>query len=293
MLKSLDAPRSMLGECPRWHQGESALYWLDIYGQRLHRWEPATGVRATTDLDDMVSAFAFMRGGGYVLATRRGFALADSLLRITRRLDPLVAEDSDIRFNDGAADPAGRFWAGTMNPRREPENYLYRLDLDGRAHAMESDISVSNGIGWSPDNRIMYYVDTPTRCIFAYDYDVTSGTISHRRVWVQTPEQPGTPDGITVDREGGVWCAYWDGWRVVRYDPDGKAVETVKIPVARPTACTFGGPDMRTLYITTARVGIGTDMLGQQSDAGALFAYQTSTVGLPPFEFAGLTDSHG
>jgi sugar lactone lactonase YvrE len=288
MLKTIDAPRSMLGEGPRWHAGEEALYWLDIYGQRLHRYHPDSGEATTIEFDDMVSAFAFMPAGGYVLAVKRGFALADAAMRVTRRLEPLVEDDTDIRFNDGAADAAGRFWAGTMNPRREPENYLYRLGRDGRAHVMESDIGVSNGIGWSPDNAIMYYVDTPTRCIYAYDFDVAHGTISHRRVFAGPPDHPGNPDGIAVDSEGGVWCAYWDGWRVVRFDAQGKVSEVIKMPVARPTACAFGGPDMLTLYITTARVGIGTDMLGQQPDAGALFAVQSSVAGLPPFEFAGL-----
>jgi sugar lactone lactonase YvrE len=288
MLKTIDAPRSMLGEGPRWHAGEEALYWLDIYGQRLHRYHPDSGEATTIEFDDMVSAFAFMPAGGYVLAVKRGFALADAAMRVTRRLEPLVEDDTDIRFNDGAADAAGRFWAGTMNPRREPENYLYRLDRDGRAHVMESDITVSNGIGWSPDNSVMYYVDTPTRCVYAYDFDAAHGTISHRRVFAGPPDHPGNPDGIAVDREGGVWCAYWDGWRVVRYDAHGKVSEVIKVPVARPTACAFGGPDLRTLYITTARVGIGTDMLGQQPDAGALFAVQTSVAGLPPFDFAGL-----
>ena len=178
--------------------------------------------------------------------------------------------------------PAGRFWAGTLEPGRSPSNALYCLYPDGTVQQKESGIRVSNGIGWSPDAQTMYFVDTPTKIIFAYDYEIETGAISKRRAFVDTNQQPGYPDGLTVDIEGCVWCAYWDGWRVVRYDPSGQQLFEISMPVARPTACTFGGEDLNILYITSARVNLSSAELNQQPEAGNLFAYETSTTGIAP-----------
>jgi sugar lactone lactonase YvrE len=198
------------------------------------------------------------------------------------RISRMVAElplAEDERFNDGVAGPGGRYWAGTVNGQQRPENALYCLNPNGTVQTMDYNLEGSNGIGWSPDRRTMYFVDSPRRVIYAYDFDTDAGTIANRRAFVHTPDEPGVPDGIAVDAEGCVWCAYWDGWRVVRYDPSGKALLTVPMPCARPTAPAFGGADLSQLYVASARIGFTEDELIKQPNAGSLFVIQTDTQG--------------
>lgn len=272
--------RNQLGECPRWHAALQSLFWLDIPMQTLHRYYPATGQRTETPLDERVSAFAFRRGGGFLFAAGHQIARADEDGRI---LGVVATVDiaTDARFNDGAADAAGRFWVGTLNTARRPDNRLYCFE-SGSLRVADSLIGASNGIAWGTDGRTMYLADSPRKTIFAYDFDIASGAATNRRVFVETADKPGVPDGITVDQHGGVWCAYWDGWRVVRYDAAGHATVSVRIPTPRPTACAFGGERLDILFVTSAREGIAQD----DAYAGDLFAIETGMKGLAPFEAA-------
>jgi sugar lactone lactonase YvrE len=228
--------------------------------------------------------------GGLILATRDGFAFWNEQQRALQYIVDPEADKPHNRFNDGAIDSRGRFWAGTMNTSgaRQPEGSLYRLDPDGSLHTMETGIYISNGIGWSPDDTIMYYTDTPRDTIYAYDYDAASGAISNRRIFVQTAaDQPGHPDGLTVDSEGYVWSAFWEGARIVRYTGSGQVDQVIQLPALRPTSCAFGGPNLDELYITSSGEAIPTDQQALYPFNGDLFRLKTDVKGLPMYRFGG------
>lgn len=195
------------------------------------------------------------------------------------------ADKPEARFNDGAVDRQGRFWAGTISEGFA--NSLYRLDPDGTVQKMETGIGISNGIGWSPDNKTMYFTDTPARVIYAYDFDLATGAIENRRTFVQVPEEEGFPDGLTVDSEGFIWSAHWDGWKITRYDPTGKVEREIQVLVQRPTSCTFGGAELNELYLTSASVGLSQAALKDQPLAGDLFRLKVEVKGLEEPKYLG------
>jgi sugar lactone lactonase YvrE len=277
-LRVAIAAGNLLGECPRWHAPSQSLYWLDITAQVLHRYLPAAGRREETTLAERISAFAFCRGGGFLFAAGHQLLRADDDGRIYRTLASADLP-SDGRFNDGAADAAGRFWVGALNTARRQDNHLYCFD-DRGLRIIDNMIGASNGIAWSPDGHTMYLADSPRKTIWAYDFDIDAGTAQNRRILASTPDEPGVPDGIATDREGGVWCAYWDGSRVARYDEAGSETSRIAVPTSRPTACAFGGEKLDTLYVTSARYG--TDNAADHL-AGDLFEIESGAQGLPPF----------
>jgi sugar lactone lactonase YvrE len=194
-----------------------------------------------------------------------------------------------MRFNDGKCDPAGRFWVGTMSGSQgKAMGKLYCLDTDLSLHIMETDIRISNGLTWNPEATVMYYIDTPTRQVVAYDYDVDSGTISNKRLIIEIPRQIGFPDGMTIDQEGMLWIAMWHGWNVTRWNPhSGKMLASYETPARNTSSCCFGGSDLQDLYITTARVGNTEEELTSQPQAGGLFRLRATCPGLPTLEFCG------
>ena len=279
---------NILGEVPAWDVAEQALYWVDIEGCLLQRYEPATAAVRRWRLPERVCALALRRRGGLVLALASGFALFDPDSGAVTRLAAPEAHLPHNRMNDGKCDRHGRFWAGTMDDTcREGTGALYRLDPDGSCHRMEDGIGISNSLAWSPDDRVFYFADTLRRTIFAYDFDGDSGTIANRRVLTDCADQPGTPDGSTVDAEGYLWNAQWDGWRLVRYAPDGRVDRIVALPVQKPTSCMFGGPDLSTLYVTSAVWDLRGEDLAGQPHAGGLLALDVGVHGLPEARFAG------
>jgi sugar lactone lactonase YvrE len=251
-----------------------------IENQNIHSWHPATQELLTYPTEAPVTALGFRRTGDLIVATRGQIATFNLS---TRKLSAVASlEDRPpMRLNDGAVDANGRFWVGSMNSEKqdEPHGSLYRFDPDGSVHTMDTGFTVSNGLGWSPDQRIFYFIDTFRRVINAYDYSATTGSISNRRVFVRTVESDGFPDGLAVDSEGHVLVAFWGGWKVVRYDPDGKQEREIRFPVANPTACTFGGRDRDELYVTSARLGLTEDQLAQQPMAGDLFRVRLNIQG--------------
>jgi L-arabinonolactonase len=280
--------RNILGEVPVWDAAEQALYWVDIEGCRLQRLIPATGARQDWHLPERVCAVALRDSGGLLLALASGFAFFD---RDTMALTRLAAPEAHLphnRMNEGKCDSRGRFWAGTMDDRLAAHSgALYRLDPDLSCHCMESEIGISNSIAWSPDDRVFYFADSLRRTIFAYDFDIESGRIGNRRVLTDCAGQPGAPDGSAVDAEGFLWNAQWDGWRLVRYAPDGRVDRILPLPVQKPTSCMFGGPDLTTLYVTSAIWDLSLDALAGQPYAGGLFALDVGVRGLPSARFAG------
>ena len=198
-----------LGEGPLWNQGEGALYWVDIEGHCFHRYFPETESRETFQIGQAVGCLAFRASGGLVLALRDGLGFWDFDSQIFHLVKNPEEGRQNARFNDGRVDRKGRFWVGTLG--EDTGSSLYRLDPDGAIHTMETGITISNGIGWSPDGQTMYYTDSSLRVIYAYDFDPASGLIKNRRPFVQVPEGEGFPDGLCVDSEGFVWSAHWDG----------------------------------------------------------------------------------
>jgi sugar lactone lactonase YvrE len=222
-------------------------------------------------LDRPVSAVAPAAQGGYVLAAGCGFLLADRSGGIRELAQP-EAGRADVRMNDGACDPQGRFWAGTMAYDETPgAGVLYRLECNGACTAVLDGLTISNGVGWSPDGSVMYLIDSGTRRLEAFDFDGASGDISGRRTVVQITEPGAAPDGLAVDEHGDIWVTMWDGGAVCRYSPKGELRDTVRLPVDRPTSCAFGGPDLATLFVTTARDGLDDAVLTRQPDAGRVF----------------------
>jgi sugar lactone lactonase YvrE len=266
----------LLSEGPRWDEERQELLWVDILGSGFHRATvTADGgpdqVR-TMAFDRHVGAVAPVAGGGYVLAAGQGFLFVDEDGSVSELAQP-EAGRVDVRMNDGACDPQGRFWAGTMAYDESPgAGTLYRLELDGRCDAVLTGLTISNGIGWSPDGGTMYLSDSGTGLVEAFDFHGASGTISGRRTLVRV-DRPGiAPDGLTVDEQGDIWIGMYGGWAVDRYRPEGSLRATVPIPAAQATSCAFGGHDRRTLFVTTGRERLDQAALECQPDAGRVFS---------------------
>jgi sugar lactone lactonase YvrE len=277
------------GEGPLWVSEEKAVYWVDIPGRKAFRYYPATGQHETFGFDVPVTALGLRASGGFVVATSKGFAFWNPpSTRLEFIADP-EADRSSNRFNDGAVDRRGRFWAGTMNDvtPEAPDGSLYRLDPDLTVRKIESGFSVYNGGVWSPDSKTMYVTNTIAGEIWAYDFDLAAGAIANRRIFARVPAEDGWPDGHTVDSEGCLWSAHWGGWRITRYDPEGKIERVIKLPVSEVSCCRFCGEAMDTLYITTAWEGMSADQRKAQPMSGDLFRIQVDVKGLPESRFKG------
>lgn len=277
-----------LGEGPVWRADTGRLVWVDILAPAIYIGDPATGEFETRPMPELVGAVVPRRRGGYVAATQAGFKAFDWASPSLSTISSPEADKPGNRFNDGKCDRRGRFWAGSMAINTVGgQGSLYRLDPDGRAHVMDSGFTVSNGLGWSPDDRRFYFTDTAAKRIYVYDFDLDSGAIENRRVFVQVPEGAGVPDGMSVDSEGFVWSAHWDGWCVTRYDPEGRVDRVINLPVPRPTSCAFGGDNLSTLFITSARIRLSAQQLAEGPLSGAVFSFPAGVRGQPDHAFAG------
>ncbi|MFW5688652.1 MAG: SMP-30/gluconolactonase/LRE family protein, partial [Spirochaetota bacterium] len=250
--------------------------------------DPSSGETRSYDLGTQVGAIVERESGGFAVAVEDGLGFWSPGSEIELIASPDTPAN---RFNDGATDREGRFWAGTMaKSGGGPVGSLYRLDVDHSVHTMQDEVIVSNGLGWSPDNTVMYYCDTGHKTIWAYDFDAATGAISNRRAHIVVPDDPGEggPDGLTIDAEGYLWSARWDGWKVVRYDPGGRPEREISVPAARVTSVMFGGSDLDDLYITTARVGIDAASLAEdQPHAGGLFRIRPGVRGIAETPYRG------
>ncbi|HLN16520.1 MAG TPA: SMP-30/gluconolactonase/LRE family protein [Acidimicrobiales bacterium] len=265
----------LLSEGPRWHEERGELLWVDIIGSKFHRAsigpDGELDAVATVAVDRHVGAVAPTTAGGYVLAAGTGFLYVDEEGSV-HELAQAAAGRDDVRMNDGACDRRGRFWAGTMAYDESPgKGALYRLELDGRCTTVLTGLTISNGLGWSPDGATMYLADSGAGDLDAFEFDEPTGELGSRRTLVHFEGGEVVPDGLTVDEEGGIWVALWGGGAVQRYAADGQLLMTVEIPAAKPTSCAFGGPDLATLFVTTARVGLDELALSAQSHAGKVF----------------------
>jgi sugar lactone lactonase YvrE len=275
---------ALLGESPVWSVGEQALYWVDITGRTLHRFDPASGKDRDWPLPEEIGCVVPRRRGGLIVGLRHGIAFFDPA---TGALERLVDPEAGIpgnRFNDGTTDPAGRLWAGTMSMDlqvAEPMGTFYRFDPDRSCRPFFDRVFVSNGLAFSPDGRTMYLADTNAgvRMVWACDYDLDDGVPSNRRVFVDTRDLPGRPDGGSCDADGCYWMAAIDGGQIIRFTPRGVLDRVIDLPVKTPTKAAFGGPGLDTLYVTSLQRA-GRSDLG--ADAGALLAIHG--VGVAGFE---------
>jgi L-arabinonolactonase len=275
----------LLGECPVWSAKEQSLYWVDTRGKMIHRLREADSRLSSWPVPELVGSFAIREAGGLLLALEGRLAFFD--VKDGSLVEAVVLEKPGLgfRLNDGKCDRSGRFLVGSKyDATAEPRGTLFSVEPDLTWRAAEKGIAMPNSLAWSPDNRTMYFADSALRTIFSYSYDVESGAIYDRRVFAQCEW---LPDGATVDCEGFVWSAGYDGWCLTRYAPDGRVDKKIGLPVQRPTSCAFGGRKLDVLYVTTARQRIAPDALAKQPLAGALLVLDVGVRGLPEPQFRG------
>jgi L-arabinonolactonase len=279
---------SVLGENPLWDTETGCVWSIDCMSRKLFRHDPAGSTQVEFLLPRTPGSFAFRSNGGMLMAYRRGLALIEpGTPMLVDVPSPQIDFAKDV-FNDGKCDRRGRFWVGTMDREvQAPIGALYRVDPDLTVHRMADGITLSNGIAWSPDNRTLYHCDSRPGLVWAYDYDIETGTIANRRVLVDFATRKGAPDGCTVDADGGLWVAEIGAGKVVRFDATGRETGAVSVPVTRPTSVIFGGADMRTMFIASMRFSLSDDEQRQQPEAGSVFAVNAGVAGLPEVRFAG------
>lgn len=279
---------SLLGEDPVWNSHNNSIYWIDILNGEIQEYSIALKTHRTIPLGQMIGSFALCTDGNFIAALQHGFAFIN---RITGEIKMIADPEAHLpgnRFNEGKCDPAGRFWAGTMAlSEANGAGSLYVLQKDLKPMRVVTDVSISNGLAWSADHRTLYYIDSPTRQVVAYDYEKSSGRISNKRTVIKIASEEGFPDGMTIDMEGMLWIGHWNGWQVARWNPHtGEKLSHIKMPVAKVTSCTFGGEDLQDLYITTAKVDLAEGEIKKQPLAGSLFVvHNCGYKGVPAFEF--------
>jgi sugar lactone lactonase YvrE len=281
---------AIVGESPLWNPMEKRLYWVDIHGKKVHRFDPATGRNETFHLPDLVTCLAFRKRGGLLLTLRKEIAFFDPDSGKLAMVATVEGDKPRNRFNDGRVDPQGRFWAGTMGDPEwdKPVGSLYRFGSEYSPHPLRSEIVCSNGTGWSPDGKRMYHTESFRYAIFAYDFDPSSGSISKRRLFAEVDRKLGAfPDGLCVDADGFIWSNQVGLGRVVRYDPAGRIERQILLPVPRAVGCGFGGDDLGTLFITSARETMTPEQLRDAPLSGSLFAVEPGVKGLPATPFDG------
>jgi sugar lactone lactonase YvrE len=275
-----------LGEGPVWDDRTGELVWVDISGRLVHRWSPTTGVATSFATRGDVGAVVLCEDGGLVIAIECELWRVDDhgQWSLLAAVEPVPG----VRFNDCRADPCGRLWAGTLHrDRQHGMAALYRLDAGGELSVVIPDRTISNGIGWSPDGATMYYIDSTTQRIVMFAYDLDTGALGDEVVFADVEPSDGLPDGLTVDADGGVWVCLFGGAKVRRYLPDGAVDREIALPLTNPTCPGFGGSDLRTLYITTARHRLTDEQLQREPMAGALLQLDVGHTGLPANRFAG------
>lgn len=280
--------KSALGEGPIWSVDDQVLYWIDIHGHLVHVYNPADGSNRSINVGQMPGTVVQRQTGGLMLAMESGFATLDlETEAVEVVLNPELRPK--MRFNDGKCDPAGRFWAGSLAcSEDQPTGTLYALEADMTASAKIENLTIPNGIVWTSDHKTMYYIDTPTFKVDAYDYDIDTGNLSNHRVAVTIAEEDCWPDGMAIDAEDMIWVAHWGGARVNRFNPrTGEKLQQIDVPSPQTTAPAFGGPDLKHMFITSAAYELDEETRGKYPHAGGLFMVEVDVPGVPADSFAG------
>ena len=290
-LLLIDA-RNSLGEGPRWHHGEQALYWVDIAESQLHRWDSASGAIVTRTFDQPVACFAFRASGGLLLGMKNGCSIIGDWGAEPQPVgEQVLARRPHHRMNDGRTDAMGRFWVGSVNSAKDAADAaLYCLGTDAALTEVEGGMLTCNGAAFTTDGRRFAHTDTPSHAVRIYDCDPVTGTLAHRRILHQFERGVGPglgrPDGGSFDAEGCYWTALFDGWRVVRLSPEGEILADIRLPVQRPTMIAFGGDDGCTAFVTSARSGLSETELLDQPGAGGVFSFRVDVPGVPEWPAA-------
>jgi sugar lactone lactonase YvrE len=282
--------KATLGEGAIWDSRKKLLYWVDIIQCRIYIYNPVSKQNSSIHVGQYVGTVVPRQNGELMLALKNGFASLNPITGEMTLINNPEAHLTGNRFNDGKCDPAGRFWAGSMAfDQTKGAASLYCLHTDLTVTKMIDHVTISNGLVWTADQTTFYYIDTPTSEVAAYDYDITSGKISNRRVAVSIPEAEGLPDGMTIDTEDMLWIAHYGGSQICRWNPKtGKKMQSIKLPASQVTSCAFGGDNLDELYITTCRENMAEAQLEKEPLAGALFKCAHMPVkGVPSFEFRG------
>ena len=281
--------RNTLGEGIQWDALGQTLWWTDIQARELLRCQwPAVDTMIRSSLPERLGSFGLCADGQRLIAAfESGIARYDLNRGTTEWLMKLPPMPAKVRFNDGRVDRQGRFWCGTMveGDRSIALGQLFCTERQGEVQCREEGILISNGICWSPNSERFFFADSPRHEIYAFDFDAVGGRLSNRRVFARTPEGV-HPDGADVDEEGGLWSAQWGAGQVARYTPDGKVDRLLKVPASQPTCVAFGGPDLKHLFVTSARDGLNDAALDAQPQAGNVFVFETDVRGLPSARFA-------
>lgn len=285
---------SMLGESPLWDPNKKLLYWIDILKKQIHAFDPEKKINTSYNVNETITAIAHKRDGKLLVTQKKKICSFDFSTSQCTNFNGVLEIEKDQpnnRFNDAKCDRRGRFWAGTMNDkeREKDTGALYRIDALGTITCMANHLNLTNGMGWSPDNSKFYLMESLKYAIFVYDFDIDQGTISNRRLFAKVDEKSGgCPDGLTVDLEGYVWSAQPGLGRIVRYNPNGKIDGILELPVPRPSSCAFGGENLCTLYITTARELMSEADLKKYPLSGSLFTFDPGVKGIPEPIFSGV-----
>lgn len=264
----------VLGEGPLWHPIEKCLYWVDITAATLYRLNQNKNIDKFP-MPSEISSIAWRARGGLVAALSDRFVIIDTITGSTQTIDIPLRGTKNIMFNDGKCDGQGRFWAGTKDiAEQQPISGLYCLN-NGDVKKMLSGFTVSNGIAWNLEDSLMYISNSPARQIYQYEFDPKNGSLGKMQVFAQISKEQGFPDGLTVDIQGYLWSCHWDGWQITRYTPTGEIDSVIPMPIPRSTSCCFGGPDLTTLYITSASRDLNSAQLAYPPQSGMLFAIET------------------
>lgn len=286
-LSLINSPKSILGEGPCWDQDNKLLYWVDILGKKLHQFDFDSNTHQEFPFSQYISAVVLDDTNSLIVAMQNGIYQFNTTTRELFKIVDPEKEKEHNRLNDGKCDPFGRFWIGSMElDGASKQGSLYRLESDGKIDKVLSDVTISNGLAWSPDNRYMYFIDTPTNEVAVYNYDGRTGNISKREVAVTIPKEFGSPDGMTIDSEGMIWVAHWGGGKITRWNPlKEELLEEILIPAKNVTSCVFGGENFNDLFVTTARTGLSDEELQLYPDSGGVFKIETDIQGTPSYKF--------
>lgn len=275
------AAEAVLGEGPVWDAITQQLYWIDIKSKTVFRYDPVSAKQQSWELNQMVGCIAVKDGENIVCALQDRIINLNTITGAEQVLSPIEPDLPENRSNDGKADAEGRFWVGTLHiPGDSGKASLYRLNRDLSLAQMVKDLGMSNGLGWSRDNKMMYLIDTTEKSLLQFDFDLSAGTLTNKKVLLDLKDEEGSPDGMCVDEPGNIWIAFYGGKRVTCYNPStGEKIAEVSVPAVNVTCCTFGGKELDILYITTARDGVSDEDLESYPDTGSLFSVKPGVKG--------------